>query len=163
MASQSRKYRGYETQGWLAEWFKARGWPYAEAVGAGRPGVDVTGMPGIAVEAKARAKFEPKAWLRQATGERRHGIPVAIFRCNGQGKAAMAEWGALLTLADFTQLIREAGYGSPEDVVLHDSDDESDSADNQHADGEDAEDQVSPSADRIVVQTTSHGRKRTTA
>lgn len=59
-------------------------------------------------------------------------------------------------LDDMTTLLHEAGYGSPEDQVLHDSNDESDSADNQHADGEDTEDQVSPSADRIVVQLSTH-------
>lgn len=112
MASQSRKFRGYETQKLLAGWFKTRGWPFAEPVGAGRPGADVTGMPGVAIEAKARAKFEPLAWLKQAASERRHGVPAVVFRCNGQGEAALPDWGVLMTLADFTALLREAGYGS---------------------------------------------------
>ena len=42
--------RWSESQHLAAEWFRGTGWPYAEAVGSGRPGADVTGMPGRAPE-----------------------------------------------------------------------------------------------------------------
>jgi hypothetical protein len=41
--SQHRKHRGFATQRIDADYLKANGWPYAEPVGAGRPGSDVTG------------------------------------------------------------------------------------------------------------------------
>lgn len=116
MTSQSRKHRGYRTQAVLAAWFRDHGWPFAESTGAGRSGSDITGMPGLSVEAKARTGFSPLAWLRQARAEARHGLPLVVFRCNGQGEASVGEWGALLTLEDLTQLLRDAGYGSDESV-----------------------------------------------
>lgn len=114
--TQSRKYRGNRTNLVVARWFKDRGWPHAEPVGAGRAGVDVLGMAGLAVEVKARTGFSPLAWLRQARAEARHGLPLVVFRCNGQGEANVGEWGALLTLEDLTQLLRDAGFGSDESV-----------------------------------------------
>ncbi|MGZ6788366.1 MAG: hypothetical protein ACXVGN_00225 [Mycobacteriaceae bacterium] len=96
----------------VAEWFAARGWRYAESTGAGRSGSDVTGMPGLSIEVKARSGFEPLAWLRQAHSEARAGLPFVVFRCNGQGEASVGEWGVLTDLETMTGLLREAGYGS---------------------------------------------------
>src|SRR5215475_9682074 len=45
--------RWSETQHTAAAFLRGRGWPYAEAVGNGRPGADVTGTPGLSVEVKA--------------------------------------------------------------------------------------------------------------
>ena len=111
--SQARKVRGMASQRIVADWFKANGFPFAESTGAGRAGVDVTGMPGVAIEVKARRGFNLTGWLKQATSERRHGLPVVIVRPDGYGPARIAEWGCVLTLADMSQLLREAGYGTP--------------------------------------------------
>lgn len=111
--TQSRKHRGYKSQDIVAEWFRGSGWPYAESTGAGRQGIDVTGLPGIAVEVKARRGLNLTGWLRQATGERRNGLPVLIVRPDGYGPKRIAEWPAIMTLADLTRLLREAGYGDP--------------------------------------------------
>ena len=115
MASQSRKHRGYLTQRLVAEWFATRGWPFAESAGAGRPGVDVTGMPGLACEVKARRAFNLTGFLKQATGERRHGVPFVIVRPDGYGPARIGEWAMILTLEDGTKLLNQAGFGSPLD------------------------------------------------
>ena len=106
MASQSRKHRGYRSQSVVAAWFKDHGWPYAESTGAGRSGSDVTGMPGLSVEVKARRGFSPLAWLKQARSEARSGLPFVVFRCDGQGEANVGEWGVLVRLDDFTELLR---------------------------------------------------------
>lgn len=111
--SQSRKHRGYKSQDLVAKYFAANGWPYAQSTGAGRPGVDVTGVPGLAVEVKARRGFNLVGFLRQATSERRHGLPLVVVRPDGFGPARIGEWAMILTLADGTALLRAAGYGSP--------------------------------------------------
>ena len=120
--TQARKHRGMATQRLLADWFRERGWPFAESTGAGRSGVDVTGMPGIAIEAKARRELNLTGFLKQATAERRHGLPVVIVRPDGYGPARIGEWAAILTLADFTKLLTEAGYGTPVNSVVTDLD-----------------------------------------
>lgn len=107
--SDTRKRRGAATQNLTAQWFAQHGWPHAESTGAGRQGSDITGIPGLACEVKARRGFSPLAWIRQAaTGK---GLPFAVLRCDGQGPAAIADWPVILRLEDFTGLLHEAGYG----------------------------------------------------
>lgn len=114
-ATVSRKRRGAETQTAVARWFASNGWPYAESTGAGRTGSDITGMPGLAVEVKARRDFTPLAWLRQAIGgATARDLPCVVFRPDGMGPASIAEWPVLIRLDDFTQLLRAAGYGDPQ-------------------------------------------------
>lgn len=108
-ATSSRKRRGASTQAIAARWFAAHGWPWAESTGAGRPGSDITGLPGLACEVKARRQFSPLAWIRQAQASR--GLPFVIHRPDGMGPATIADWPVTLRLADFTGLLQAAGYG----------------------------------------------------
>jgi hypothetical protein len=118
MSAQTRKHRGYRSQTVVARWYAARGWPYAESTGAGRSGSDVTGVPGLHVEVKARRAFSPMAWLRQAKAEAKEGgVPFVVFRPDGMGEANVGEWGVLMRLDDHTELLRQAGYGDPVEVV----------------------------------------------
>ena len=113
--TQSRKNRGMATQRLVAEWFRARGWPFAESTGAGRSGSDLTGVPDLAVEVKARRSFDPLAWVRQA--DQHDGrLPVVVMRCNGQGPASVHEWPCLIRLGDLTPLLLAAGYGDPDTI-----------------------------------------------
>ena len=110
MASQSRKHRGMRSQKVVADWFAAHGWLFAETTGAGRSGSDVTGVPGLHIEVKARRAFSPLAWLRQAESDPGAGLPFVVFRCDGQGEANVGEWGVLVRLDRFTDVLKEAGY-----------------------------------------------------
>lgn len=106
-----RKARGYRSQRVVAEFFQRHGWPFAESTGAGRSGSDVTGMPGLACEVKARSDLQPLAWLKQA--EMNAGLPFVVFRPNGMGEESVGRWGVLLRLEVLTELLRGAGYGDP--------------------------------------------------
>lgn len=114
MSNASRKSRGMRTQAVVATWFRDSGFPYAESAGAGRSGSDVIGVPGLKIEVKARRAFSPLAWLKQAKDAPGKGLPFVVFRCDGQGEANVGEWGVLLTLAEMTQLLKDAGYFPPE-------------------------------------------------
>lgn len=116
----SRKARGQRTQNVVARWFAGHGWPFADSTGAGRTGNDVTNMPGLACEVKARAGFDPLAWLRQARAGGA-GLPFVVFRCNGQGEQSIAEWPVLTTLGRFTELLQAAGYGDGEPCTHDDN------------------------------------------
>lgn len=107
MPSQSRKYRGYETQRLVAQWFAEHGWPYAESAGAGRPGSDVTGMIGIDVEVKATSSFEPLSWLKQMRlRARKYDVSFGVWRPNGHGPADISEWPVITDLATMTFLVQ---------------------------------------------------------
>lgn len=110
MTAASRKQRGNATQTEVARWFTRHGWPYAESTGAGRQGSDITGIPGLACEVKARRGFSPLAWIRQAAAGTA-GLPFVVHRPDGMGPASIADWPVTLRLSDFTQLLQSAGFG----------------------------------------------------
>lgn len=107
----SRKARGAATQRLVALWFRERGWPYATDIGAGRSGVDVENMPGLAPEVKARRDLDLTGWLRQATRNAGTSLPFVVHRPDGYGPASIGEWPVTLPLKHFTQLLIDAGYG----------------------------------------------------
>jgi hypothetical protein len=110
MATQSRKHRGLRTQKVVAEYLALNGWPYAESTGAGRSGSDITGVPALAIEVKARAAFDPMAWVRQAASS--EGLPLVTFRPNGMGEQSVASWPCIIRLADLVDLLHGSGYGT---------------------------------------------------
>lgn len=112
--SQSRKHRGYATQRILADYLRNHGFPYAEPVGAGRPGSDITGLVGLDIEVKARRGFNPAAAIGQLRDRHHEGsVGLAVLRLDGQGPASVDDWVMLLRLADGINLLRDAGYGDP--------------------------------------------------
>jgi hypothetical protein len=119
--SQSRKYRGYDTERLVSTYLR-KWWPFALPTGAGRSGSDVTGVPYIDLEVKARADFSPKQWIDQvskrtaATGD----LPVVVCRLNGQ-KAEVGNYLAFLRFSDLVDLLVKAGYAK-HDHKLTDSD-----------------------------------------
>jgi hypothetical protein len=114
----TRKQRAHDTERAVAQWFRENGWPYAEPVGAGRDGSDVTGIPGLCVEVKARRDLNLPQWLRQHSNSLADGdaqawqLPLVVHRPDGYGPARIAEWPVTMRLDDFTALLHEAGYGS---------------------------------------------------
>jgi len=92
-------------------------------VGAGRGGTDVTGMPGLLVEVKARRDLNLPEWLRQHTNSSVAGamrLPLVVHRPDGYGPARVAEWPVTMRLDDFTALLHEAGYGTAPGTDLED-------------------------------------------
>lgn len=112
MVSQHRKHRGRASEHVVADYLATHGWPYAEAVGAGRSGSDITGTPELAVEVKARRGFNPKAALEQAEAAAAGRLPFAVLRLDGQGPASIEEWPVVVRFGEFVRLLREAGYGA---------------------------------------------------
>lgn len=112
--SQSRKYRGYASQRIVAEYMASNGWPFAESTGAGRSGTDVTGVPGIDVEVKARRNLNLTALISQMLERRVPGVfPMAVVRPDGAGPTTVGQWPAVVPLSDLLDLLHEAGYGEP--------------------------------------------------
>lgn len=114
----TRKSRGAETQRIVATYLAGHGWPYATDAGAGRPGADILGTPGLVWEVKARTRFDPLAWLKQAERSAEayvNGVvPLVVVRPNGMGPVSIADWPMLLRFGDGVTLLRAAGYGDPE-------------------------------------------------
>ncbi len=109
--SQSRKHRGYATQRIVAEYLQAQGWDHALPVGAGRDGSDVTGIPNVDIEIKARTKLDLSGLMRQLSDRKKTtGLGVGVLRLNGQGEKSVEQFVAVLTLADLAYLLKASGY-----------------------------------------------------
>lgn len=106
--TQARKRRGMRTQKLVADYLAAHGWPFAESTGAGRAGSDITGVPGLAFEVKARTDLNPVGWLKQA--EQNAGLPIVVHRPNGVGEDP-SRFVAMVRLGDLLPLLWAAGYG----------------------------------------------------
>ena len=102
MASQARKHRGFRTERVVAEYLST--WWQGACVGRGS-GKDIVNVP-FDVEVKARAGFQPLAYLKQlkartsTSGE----MGFGVIRLNGQGEDA-AEYCAIIRLADLLPLL----------------------------------------------------------
>ena len=102
MASQARKHRGFRTERVVAEYLST--WWSGACVGRGS-GKDIVNVP-FDVEVKARAGFQPLAYLKQlkartsSSGE----LGFGVIRLNGQGEDA-AEYCAIIRLADLLPLL----------------------------------------------------------
>ena len=107
----SRVARGRATQNLVAQWFQGHGWPDAKSRAASLPGVDVYDMLGLACEVKAKPGDVTGA-LKQAVTNAKGDLPFVVWRPNGYGPDRMAGWPVIIRLDDFTQLLRDAGYGT---------------------------------------------------
>ena len=102
MASQARKHRGFRTERVVAEYLSTQ-WTGA-CVGRGS-GKDIVNVP-FDAEVKARAGFQPLAYLKQLkartsiSGE----LGFGVIRLNGQGEDA-AEYACIIRLADLLPLL----------------------------------------------------------
>ena len=102
MASQHRKHRGFRTERVVAEYLST--WWQGACVGRGS-GKDIVNVP-FDVEVKARAGFQPLAYLRQlkartdSSGE----LGFGVIRLNGQGEDAR-EYAAIIRLEDLLPLL----------------------------------------------------------
>ena len=102
MASQARKHRGFRTERVVAEYLST--WWSGACVGRGS-GKDIVNVP-FDVEVKARAGFQPLAYLKQLkartviSGE----LGFGVIRLNGQGEDAR-EYAAIIRLEDLLPLL----------------------------------------------------------
>jgi hypothetical protein len=104
--------RWSESQHLVAAYLREHGWPYAEPVGNGRGGPDVTGTPGLAVEVKSAKLLDLPGWLRQCEGQAAGAVPVLVYRPQGFGEAGLRAWPMIMPLWRGAKLLRQAGYGS---------------------------------------------------
>ena len=102
MANQARKHRGFRTERVVAEYLSTQ-WAGA-CVGRGS-GKDIVNVP-FDVEVKARAGFQPLAYIKQLkartaiSGE----LGFGVIRLNGQGEDAR-EYAAIIRLEDLLPLL----------------------------------------------------------
>jgi hypothetical protein len=109
--------RGLVLQNSLARYL-GQWWPSAESAGAGRPGTDISGTPGIVWENKTAREWKILEWVRQAEGHaRRPGdVPVTVYWPMGVGDGRPNLALAIVPLPVMVRLLLEAGYAGDDAV-----------------------------------------------
>jgi hypothetical protein len=105
-----RVARGRATQEMIAARLRGLGLVYAQSRPASLPGEDITGVPGLYIEVKAKERVEPMLWTRENAAKAGNSLPFVVWRGRGQGPANLDEWVVMSRWADHEQLLGEAGY-----------------------------------------------------
>ena len=102
MTSQHRKHRGFRTERVVAEYLST--WWQGACVGRGS-GKDIVNVP-FDCEVKARAGFQPLAYLKQLKSrtDKSGELGFGVIRLNGQGEDA-SEYACIIRLEDLLPLL----------------------------------------------------------
>jgi hypothetical protein len=121
MTTQARKVRGREAETLFARWLQLNGWVYAEPVGAGRQGSDITGVPGLLIEVKATGELRLQEALRQARSAVRDGgggeVPFVVWRPPMGGPSNVDLWPAFMRAGELIRVLHMAGFGDVKEIV----------------------------------------------
>jgi hypothetical protein len=102
--------RGLALQNALARYLAAW-WPSAESAGAGRPGSDVLGTPGIVWENKTGDQFRIWEWTRQAKQHAKRGeLPVTVYWPRGIGDRRPELALAIVPLPSLVELLNQSEW-----------------------------------------------------
>jgi hypothetical protein len=114
------KDRGTRWESAIVSFLRDKGFTYAErrALAGALDKGDITGLPGVVVEAKHVARTDLSGWLDEAEQERdnaRADVGVVWFKRRGYTSPGRAY--VLMTGDDFTWLLKSAGYGPPPEAT----------------------------------------------
>lgn len=107
------KSKGTAWESDIVRALKDAGWQHCERrtlSGANDRG-DINVHPKVVIEAKNHGHLNLAAWVHEAEVERGNAnADVAVVWCKRRGKAKAEDGYVVMTGAQFTQLLREAGY-----------------------------------------------------
>jgi hypothetical protein len=101
--------KGNAAPAWVATYLQPW-WPGCEKTPNSRPGRDLLGTPGVAVEVKTGATWRHK-WMDQAAGYAGPGeLAVIVYLPPGCGERSVGDALAVLPLREVMPLLVAAGY-----------------------------------------------------
>lgn len=111
MSRSRAKGTSWETA--IVRYLIEQGWPHAErrALHGNLDKGDITGLPGVVIEAKSHARHELAQWWEEAKAERRNAnAATAAVWFKRRGKTSPADGFVLLDGATYTELLKAAGW-----------------------------------------------------
>jgi hypothetical protein len=116
------KQKGTTAESAIVAFLRDNGFPHAErrALHGAADRGDIAGIPGIAIESKSCAKFEPAAWLDEATTERANDLAdYGVVWFKRRGKSSPGSWFVLMDGNQLVRMLHDLGYGdgAPERVA----------------------------------------------
>jgi Holliday junction resolvase len=113
LSASRQKGTSWETA--IVRYLQERGYPYAErrALSGSRDRGDISGLPGVVIEAKSCAQIRLSDWIDQAEEERHNAFSgegiegtVAVVWVKRRGKTSPADGYVVMTGEQFVELIR---------------------------------------------------------
>ena len=114
--SNRSKSKGTAWESAVVAFLRASGFPHAErrALSGSNDCGDVTGIPGVVIEAKSAAKVELAAWADEANVEAANArADLGVVWFHRRGRASAGDGFVLLDGATLVRLLTAAGYGTP--------------------------------------------------
>jgi hypothetical protein len=107
------KDKGTAWESRVVEHLRLWGWPHAErrALNGNLDKGDVSGLPGVCIEAKAQTRLEIPAWLRELDAEvLNSAASVGFLWIKQRGKTGAHDGIVVMRPDQALSLLREAGY-----------------------------------------------------
>ena len=111
MNPSKRKGTGWESV--IVDHLRAEGWPHVErrSLNGSKDRGDIAGIPGVVIEAKNCRTVELAEWVDEVEQERfSDNADIGVVWMKRRGRATAAYGYVVMTGAQFTRLLREAGY-----------------------------------------------------
>lgn len=120
------KQKGDRAERAARDWYKSSGFPYVAKTRAGytRDIGDLHLCPGAITQVKDCRVLRWAEWLLQLEEQRQEAkadVAWLTVKRPGMGDTRAGQWLAVMTISDFTALLRAAGYGDPPEAVTLDS------------------------------------------
>jgi len=112
MTNPSKK-RGTGWESVIVDYLQREGWPHVErrSLNGSTDRGDIAGIPSVVIEAKNCKRVELAEWINEVEQERRNDhADVGVVWMKRRGRASAAGGYVVMTGAQFTRLLREAGY-----------------------------------------------------
>lgn len=107
------KAKGTRWESKIVEFLHGCGWVHAErrTLNGAKDRGDISGIPGVVVEAKNQARHSLAEWMDEAEHERINArAAVGVVWMHRRGKSAAADGYVVMTGLQFASLLKEAGY-----------------------------------------------------
>ena len=113
MKPATAKAKGRATENQAVEWLRSHGWIHAERrhLAGNNDLGDIVGIPGMCIEVKSAATWQPVKWIRQTETERANThADVAFCMARPKGGTNVDDWIILMTPAQLLDLLTQTGW-----------------------------------------------------
>lgn len=113
MTPGTAKAKGRATENQAVEWLRSKGWVNAERrrlAGTSDLG-DIAGIPGMVIEVKSAAQWQPTKWLAECEVERDNAqAELAFVMARPKGGTNVDDWVIMMTPAQLLDLLEQTGW-----------------------------------------------------
>lgn len=108
--------KGYSAEAPVLAYLKRRGFrhTFRHRYNGARDKGDIGNIEGVCIEIKNQARYKIAEWMAETLIEKHHAqarTAAMVMKPMGVGETRVDQWWAVLTLADYVQLLIDAGYG----------------------------------------------------